>query len=60
MTKTAALRVRISPELHQEFIEVCRSKDLSASHVLRMFMRTYVDKQINGQKLEKFDFNDEL
>lgn len=44
MTKTAALRIRIDPELHQEFIEVCQKQDVSASQVLRQYMRSYIEE----------------
>jgi predicted transcriptional regulator len=58
MTKSAALRIRIAPELHREFLEVCQLQDLSASHVLRQFMRSYVDRQRKEQQTELFDVND--
>ena len=58
MTKSAALRIRIAPELHREFLEVCQLQDLSASHVLRQFMRSYVDQQRKEQQPELFDVND--
>lgn len=58
MTKSAALRIRIAPELHREFLEVCKLQDLSASHVLRQFMRSYVDQQRKEQQTELFDVND--
>ena len=54
MTKSSALRIRIAPELHQEFLEVCKLQDLSASHVLRQFMRSYVDEYRNGQQKDLF------
>lgn len=57
MTKSAALRIRIAPELHQEFLDVCQLQDLSASHVLRQFMRSYVDQKRKEQQSELFDIN---
>ena len=57
MNKSAALRIRIGPELHKEFLEVCQLQDLSASHVIRQFMRTYVDQQRKEQQPELFDIN---
>ena len=57
MNKSAALRIRIAPELHREFLEVCQLQDLSASHVLRQFMRSYVDQQRKEQQPELFDVN---
>ena len=58
MTKSAALRIRIAPELHQEFLEVCQLQDLSASHVIRQFMRSYVEQQRKQQQPELFDVDD--
>lgn len=57
MTKTAALRIRINPKLHQEFLHVCQLQDLSASHVLRQFMRAYVEDRLLGQQSELLDSN---
>ncbi|MDP2153845.1 MAG: hypothetical protein Q8J66_09330 [Methylotenera sp.] len=54
MIKTAALRIRISPELHQEFIEACKLQELSASHVLRQLMRTYIDDHKWDHQTELF------
>ncbi|MGK0416531.1 hypothetical protein [Haliea sp.] len=55
MDKSAALRVRLSPELHKEFLEVCKHEDVSASHVLRQFMRSYIDRCRRGQQSELFE-----
>lgn len=54
MTKSAALRVRIAPELHREFLEVCKLQDIPASQVLRQFMRLYIDQHRQGQQSELF------
>lgn len=58
MTKSAALRIRIAPELHQEFLDVCQLQDLSASHVLRQFMRSYINQKRKEQQSELFIVND--
>ena len=57
MIKTAALRVRIAPELHKEFLQVCKHQDLSASHVLRQFMKSYVAQHRNDHQGELFSIN---
>lgn len=44
MTKDSALRIRIQRELHDRFLEVCRSQDKPAAQVLREFMRDYVEE----------------
>jgi antitoxin component of RelBE/YafQ-DinJ toxin-antitoxin module len=42
MSKTAALRIRIEPELHKRFIDTCKARELPASQVLREFMKQFV------------------
>lgn len=40
----SALRVRVDPKLRREFIDACRASDLTASQVLRAYMRDYLKK----------------
>ncbi|PHS15839.1 MAG: plasmid-related protein [Kangiella sp.] len=54
MPKSSALRIRIEPVLHREFIDACQSQDLSASQVLRHYMRSYVEKYHLSQQAELF------
>lgn len=54
MTKSAALRIRIEPSLHQEFISTCKAKDVKASQVLRDFMRHYVEQNAGGKQMSLF------
>jgi hypothetical protein len=42
MAKTAALRIRIEPGLHKQFLDTCKAHDISASQVLREYMKQYV------------------
>lgn len=44
MLKSSNLRIRIDPELHREFLDICRSEDKPAAQVLREFMRNYVEE----------------
>jgi predicted DNA-binding protein len=44
MAKDAALRIRLSSELHQQFLEVCKAQDKPAAQVLREYMRSYVQR----------------
>ncbi len=53
MGKTAALRIRIEPELHQKFLDICKSQDVAASQVLREFMKQYVS---NHERTPQLDF----
>lgn len=40
----AGLRIRIDPELRDDFIKACRQRDVTAAQVLRSFMRDFVAK----------------
>lgn len=40
--KNAGFRIRVDDALRAEFIEACRSRDITAAQVLRDYMRTYV------------------
>ncbi len=53
MAKTAALRIRIEPELHQEFLATCKAQDIPASQVLREFMKQYVSA---NERMPQLDF----
>ncbi len=57
MTKSAGLRIRVEPSLHQQFIATCRAQDVKASEVLREFMRHYVEKNAGGRQALLFPEN---
>lgn len=40
--KDVGLRIRLEPELRDEFIQTCHEKHMPAAQVLREFMRHYV------------------
>ena len=40
--KDAGLRIRLEPELRDEFLQTCHDKHVPAAQVLREFMRHYV------------------
>ena len=40
--KDAGMRIRVERSLRDEFVEVCRKRDLSAAQVIRAFMRDYI------------------
>jgi predicted DNA-binding protein len=44
MNKSSNYRIRVEPELHQEFLDACKSEDRPAAQVIREFMRGYVEK----------------
>jgi len=43
------MRIRVEKELREAFVQACRAQDRRASDVLRDFMRTVTEKQIQGQ-----------
>ena len=55
MKKTSALQIRIDPNLHHHFLEVCKAQDRPASQVIRDFMRQYVEMNGGGLQLELFN-----
>jgi predicted DNA-binding protein len=44
MNKSSNYRIRVDPELHQKFLDACKSEDKPAAQVIREFMRAYVEK----------------
>lgn len=44
--KDAGMRIRVEPELREEFVELCRKNDITAAQVLRQFMRDFI--QVKG------------
>lgn len=55
MNKSAALRIRLNSDLHQDFLKVCQSQDISASQVLRQYMRVYIDDHISELQPDLFE-----
>ena len=54
MAKTAALRIRIEPNLHKSFLEACKAYDIPASQVLREFMKQYVSSHEQSTQMDFF------
>lgn len=54
MSNSAGLRLRIDPELRSNFIKACRKNDLTASQVLREFIRNYVDGNMPIEQVDLF------
>ena len=48
-TKDAGMRLRVERRLRQQFTRACRASGLPAAHVLRQFMRTYVEQRQSSQ-----------
>ena len=45
----AGIRVRIDPELRDKFILACRNNDLTASQVIRSYIREYVKSNLQQE-----------
>jgi len=50
--KNAGMRIRVEPELREEFVRLCKHKDMPAAQVLRAFMRDFVERQGEGRQTE--------
>jgi len=48
-------RVRVEPELHQQFLDACRANDRPAAQVLREFMKEYVEQQKRTAQIDLFE-----
>ena len=55
MAKSSALRIRVDPELHREFLDACRRLDVPAAQVLRQYMRRFVDGSQDSPQVTMFD-----
>ena len=43
--KEVGMRIRVEPELREEFTEACKRKHVPAAQVLREYMRDFVKAQ---------------
>ena len=55
--KSAGFRIRLEPELRRAFVEACNEADISAAHVLRQFMRDYIDRSAGAKQQNLFDLS---
>ena len=51
LLKDSGMRIRVEKELRDAFVQACRDQDRSAADVLRDFMRTFTEKQQQGQAI---------
>jgi hypothetical protein len=56
--KEAGIRIRLESRLRDDFINACRSDDLTAAQVLRAFMRTYIEYKNAGRQPDLFYLKD--
>ena len=54
MSRTAALRIRIEPDLHKNFLDTGTAQDVSAPQVPREFMKHYVSNQLRSPQHDFF------
>lgn len=52
--KDAGMRIRVEPELRDAFTKLCKEKDVPAAHVLRLFMREFVEKENSNRQPSLF------
>lgn len=43
--KNAGMRIRIEEGLRDDFIRLCKERDIPAAQVLRAFMKSFVEKE---------------
>ncbi|PUB88995.1 MAG: hypothetical protein DBP00_03960 [gamma proteobacterium symbiont of Ctena orbiculata] len=55
MRKSSAMRIRMEPELHQQFLAACQKRDIPAAQVLRDFMKKYVEENPVVIQQDMFD-----
>ena len=48
--KDVGLRIRLEPELRDDFIKICHNNHMPAAQVLREFMRSYVQTNRTNAK----------
>lgn len=49
LLKDSGMRIRVEKELRDAFVQACRAQDRAAADVLRDFMRSFTEKQQQGQ-----------
>lgn len=54
MDKSSNYRLRVEPDLHQEFLDACKADDRPAAQVIREFMKNYVVKHRQGLQPDLF------
>jgi hypothetical protein len=52
--KETGIRIRLDSKLRDDFVNICRSNDLTAAQVLRAFMRSYIESKSLGKQADLF------
>jgi antitoxin component of RelBE/YafQ-DinJ toxin-antitoxin module len=53
--KESGIRIRVDADVKQNFIDACKSNDVTVSQVLRAFMRDYIELNKNPIQKKLFD-----
>ena len=56
--KEVGMRIRVEPELREEFTEACKRKHVPAAQVLREYMREFVKMQTKLTKAKSKSVSD--
>lgn len=52
MAKESGLRIRVEENLRLDFLKACHENDLTASQVIRRFMKQYVEEELPASALQ--------
>lgn len=55
LSKSSNLRIRVEPQLHRDFLAVCRMQDRPAAQVLREFMKQFVEQHGLSTQAQLFE-----
>jgi len=53
--KTSAIRIRLDPQLHKNFLEACNSVDRPAAQVIREFMKLFIEQNPSVKQDDLFE-----
>jgi hypothetical protein len=53
MIKDVGIRIRVDRILRDRFLKICRAQDRPAAQVLREFMRSYVEQNVDRPHTDK-------
>ena len=55
--KSANLRIRVEPQLHEQFIDTCKHMGIPASQVIRQYMRSFIEQNYDRTQTDMFKKN---
>ena len=51
--KDVGMRIRVEPELREEFVDICKQQDVPAAQVIRTFMREFIQTNTTDKAQSK-------